>query len=103
VTKRKRATRATIGKVDLLPDWPDEKRHRTALEKHLRALIALLAKPKTPDDKRAAIESVVEKINARNDRALVIETEHRDATAIDDIGRVFGMRGRDLAGDFRDW
>jgi hypothetical protein len=105
VKVRKRATAATIARIDLLPDWAGEKKHRTLLEKHLRELVKRLRAAKTKPAKQAAITTVVEAINKWNDRALVIETAEREAlaTAIDDIGRAFGLRGTDLAGDTRDW
>lgn len=105
VKKRKRATRATIARVELLPDWPGEKRHRESLEKRLKELVTRLRTAKSLDDKRAAIAIVVRGINTWNDRTSAIETGEREAlaTAIDDIGHAFGVRGHDLAGDERDW
>lgn len=107
VKKRKRATKATIGKLALLPDWIElvEKRHHTAVDKLLRELVTRLRAAKTLDAKRGEITRTVEKINAWNDRTGVIETPEREAlaTAIDDIGHAFGVKGHDLAGDTRDW
>jgi hypothetical protein len=107
VKKRKRATAATIGRIELLPDWEGlvSRRHRVSMEKLLRDLVKRLRAAKDRKTKLDAIAAIVESMNAWNDRTNVIETPEREAlaTAIDDIGHVFGVRGHDLAGDHRDW
>ncbi|MBA3540833.1 MAG: hypothetical protein H0T79_14570 [Deltaproteobacteria bacterium] len=105
--RRKQATLARVGLLELLPDWDGlvSASHRSAVEKLLRELCVNLRAARDRDAKLAAIEATVGKVNRWNDRTGVIATEEREAlaTAIDELGHKAGLRGRDLAGDFRDW
>lgn len=110
LAQRHSATLAQLAKLELLPEWAGltEARHRKAVEKLLIACVgelrALSRSAKRPA-KLAVIAATVERVNAWNDRTGVIETPEREAlcAALDDIGRAAGLRGRDLAGPYRDW
>jgi hypothetical protein len=107
--ERRHATLAQLAKLDLLPEWKGlvPARARTRVQELLVECVTKLRALRKPDraTKLAVIQATVEKINAWNDRASVIETPEREAlcNAIDDIGHAAGLRGRDLAGHFRDW
>jgi len=107
IEARKRATLAELATLELLPEWKGlvAARHRRSVTKLLAACVAQLDRNASRAAKLAVIEKTVEAINAWNDRTQVIETPEREAvcTAIDDIGRAVGLRGRDLAGPYRDW
>lgn len=81
------------------------KRRVDILTAHLLDLARALKKLDARKDKLAAIEATVEKINAWNDKAAAIDTPEREILidAIDAIARAAGMRGKDIAGPFRDW
>jgi hypothetical protein len=81
------------------------KRRVDTLRGYLRELEKKLKKLETRKEKLAAIEATVEKINAWNDKASVIETPEREILidAIDTIAHAAGMRGKDIAGPYRDW
>jgi hypothetical protein len=109
IAKRKGATLAALGRIELLPDWEGlaTARRRATVDKLLRELVANLRElPGTAKraHKLAAIEATVEKINNWSG-CSEIDTPEREAlaTAIDDIGHAAGLRGHDLAGPYRDW
>lgn len=81
------------------------KRRVDTLRGHLKDLEKKLKKLSTRKEKLAAIEATVEKINAWNDKASAIDTPEREILidAIDTIARGAGVRGKDLAGPYRDW
>lgn len=104
---RKKATLGGLARIELLPEWAGlvSARHRKSVEALLRDLIGRLRVARDRKAKLAAIEAIVLKINRWNDRSGVIETEEREAlaTVIDELGHKAGLRGHDLAGEFRDW
>lgn len=109
VLARRRATLAQLSRMALLPEWESltTKRRRTTLERWLAELVDSLTaagKKATRKDKLALLEAAVEKINAWKGSSD-IDGPERDAlvNAIDDIGRAAGLRGRDLAGPYREW
>lgn len=103
---RKRATLAAMAKLELLPEWEGltEPRHHRRANELLQRLASALHRAK-PDARRAAFDAGVEALNRWNDRAEVIETAEREALidALDDLGHAAGLKGRDLAGDLREW
>jgi 2-methylcitrate dehydratase PrpD len=109
IERRRRATLSELSKIDLLPEWDGlvAARHRKAAAKLLLECVAALRKLDNPTrtTKLAVIEKTVDRINAWNERANVIETPEREGlcAAIDDIGRAAGLRGNDLAAPYRDW
>jgi hypothetical protein len=109
IEARRRAKLPALATLDLLPEWKGlvHASHRKRVAQLLGACVAELRALRKPTraTKLAVIERTVLQLNAWNDRTGVIETPEREAlcTAIDDIGRAAGLRGRDLAGPFRDW
>jgi hypothetical protein len=109
IERRRTATLAQLLKLDLLPEWKGlvPAAHRKKAAALLVEGVAELGMLKRPGRaaKLAVIETLVGKLNAWNDRVGIIETPEREAlcTAIDDIGHAAGLRGKDLAGPYRDW